>query len=306
VVIDAGPGGADLLQYLKEEQIALVDCVVISHADGDHLRGLIAVLDEPTIVVERVKLNPNAIKNTEIWDSLLWTLDHLDQDGQLSFETSCTAGEKLPAIEEGVSLEIAAPAKRVAGHGPGYIDKQGRSFTTNTSSVVVRVLTPGGPVALLPGDVDDVGLSYLVEDSREISANILVFPHHGGNVKEGATAAENKAFADQVVQLVSPQTVIFSTGRGRHGTPRPEIVGAVRATAPDVRIACTQLSANCRAGTLPSSPSPHLLPLHARGRGGNSCCAGTLRVDLFGDLSPAGTPYEAFKGQAAPNALCRP
>jgi beta-lactamase superfamily II metal-dependent hydrolase len=305
VVVDAGPGGADLLLHLQEEQISEVNCVVISHADEDHLRGLVAVLEASTIKIDRVKLNPDAIKDTEIWDSLLWTLDHLDQEGELSFETSCTVGEDLPAVEEGVSLEIAAPAKRVAGHGPGYVDKMGRAFTTNTSSVVIRIVAADGPVALLPGDVDDVGLSYLVEDSREISATILVFPHHGGNVKEGATVAENEAFADQVMKLVAPQTVVFSTGRGRHGTPRAEIVAAARATIPDVRVACTQLSANCREGDLPTVAPPHLLPLHARGRGGNSCCAGTLRVDLNGDLTPSGASYEAFKGQEAPSALCQ-
>ena len=43
VVIDTGPGSA-LLEYLSEKNIKTIDVVLISHADQDHIGGLIQLL----------------------------------------------------------------------------------------------------------------------------------------------------------------------------------------------------------------------------------------------------------------------
>src|ERR1700761_8321171 len=70
LVVDAGPGGGELLQYLSDEAIDTVSCVVISHADNDHLRGLLAILEEPSVEVAEIRLNPDAAKLTDLWDAV--------------------------------------------------------------------------------------------------------------------------------------------------------------------------------------------------------------------------------------------
>ena len=257
VVIDAGPGGADLLRYLREEDLTELTCVVISHVDADHLRGLIAVLEEPSIRVDQVRLNPDAAKESELWDDLAWTLAHLDQAGECEFRTSCVQGDILPEVAPEVSLEILAPTKELAAHGPGWTDRTGRTATTNTCSIVVRVAVDNEPAAVLAADIDAMGLFYLSNLGLNLHAPLLVFPHHGGNVGVRTDPSANAAFATTLLASVAPETVIFSTGRGRHGTPRPEIVAAIRAQVADIRIACT----HCPniAGLMPPATMSHLI-----------------------------------------------
>jgi beta-lactamase superfamily II metal-dependent hydrolase len=306
VVIDAGPGGGDLLRYLREEDVTKITCIVISHVDADHLRGLLAVLAEPLVTVEQVRINPDAEKQSDLWDDISWTLDHLDQSGDCEFLTSCVRGDALPAVDPDVALEVVAPVKVLAAHGPGWTDQSGRTATTNTCSVAVRITVSGDPAALLAADIDEMGLSYLLQQESELPVHLLVFPHHGGNVRLGADGATNAAFAETLIAATDPTTVIFSTGRGRHANPRPEIVMAVRARVVDVRIACTQLSEQCRAKPIDDDDDPpHLLTLHSRGRENGSCCAGTMRWDLSNDVEPGAVAHKAFVASVAPTALCR-
>lgn len=305
VVIDAGPGGADLLRYLREESISEVDCVVISHVDADHLRGLIAVLEEPSITVAEVRLNPDAAKDTELWNDLAWSLAHLDQESEFEFQTSCVQGAMLPAVSRDVVLEVLAPVKELAAHGPGWTDSSGRVATTNTCSVVVRLGFAQEPAAILAADLDEMGLTYMQDVHANLKAPLLVFPHHGGNVAADANEARNAAFATSLVSSIEPRTVIFSTGRGRHSTPRPEIVAAVRAQVEDVRIACTQLSKFCRPDPPRDDEQQHLLSLHAHGRESHSCCAGTLRWNLSTVLEPDRVDHNTFVDAEVPLAMCR-
>ena len=119
-----------------------------------------------------------------------------------------------------------------------------------------------------------------------------------------ADPSANAAFATTLLASVAPETVIFSTGRGRHGTPRPEIIAAVRAQVADVRIVCTELSEHGRALPTSEDEPAHLLSLHARGRESGSCCAGKLRWDLSERIEPNAQEHDAFKASEAPTAMC--
>ncbi len=304
VVIDAGPGGGDLLRYLREAEVSELKCVVISHVDADHLRGLIAVLEEPSIRVAQVRLNPDAAKQSELWEDLAWTLANLDQAGDCDFQTACVQGDELPKVSDGVSLSVVSPTKELAAHGPGWTDSSGRTATTNTCSVVVRVVADGEGAAILAADMDAMGLAYIGKTKLDLAAKLLVFPHHGGHVGGRSDPAVNAVFANELLDSVGPETVIFSTGRGRHGTPRPEIVAAVRARNTAIRIACTQLSERCRPDPISLKAPGHLLPLHARGRENDSCCAGSMRWDLSTLIEPDAIAHDAFKASEAPTAMC--
>ena len=50
VVFDAGPKSG-LLEFLLQHQINTIDVVMISHADRDHIEGLIAILGTNAIAV---------------------------------------------------------------------------------------------------------------------------------------------------------------------------------------------------------------------------------------------------------------
>ncbi|MFN7981142.1 MAG: hypothetical protein U0Q11_04740 [Vicinamibacterales bacterium] len=301
-IIDAGPGGA-LLSFLREQDITVVDEFLISHADEDHIGGLIALLASGEFFVKRVRLNSDAHKDSDIWNDLLIALDSAQRQGRIDFSPVLTVADNGLFDHQGVRLEILGPSTYLAGRGPGSTDRSGRPITTNSISAVIRVSVDGRRVVLFPGDIDQVGLDELLyNDGLDPHAEVLVFPHHGG--RSGQT--DVTVFSSSITQAVRPMVVVFSIGRGRHATPLPEVVAAIRAQAPAPRIACTQLSDRCSAA-VPKGDPGHLNPVFSRGRERSHCCAGTIVISdgaPGGALLPATTEHIAFIRTNAPSALC--
>jgi competence protein ComEC len=301
VVIDAGPKSG-LLEYLRERRIDELDLVLVSHADGDHIAGLLAVLGAGTCRIRRVYLNSDSSKGTEIWNDLLIELEKMQAQQTVEFEVSLTVGHSGKFDSPETQIEILAPGQFLAGKGPGSLDRNGKRIATNSISAVIRIMRNQTPVALFPGDLDQVGLDDLARRRVNLSAPILIFPHHGG--RAGASI-DMRDFTAQICNAVSPTYVIFSISRGR-GNPLPEVIDTLRRMVPNLRIACTQLSEHC-APKAPSTDPDHLMPVFARGRAGKTCCAGTLIIDLDDALGfqPDAARHQAFIQVAAAKALCR-
>ena len=301
VVIDAGPGNA-LELFLREQQIRRVDVVLISHADQDHLGGLISLLSSQVVEIGRVRLNTDSQKGSKIWDDLIYELSQLDEVKQLDFEPHLTRDESGAYDQGSIEIKVLGPSKYVAGKGSGSRDRQGRRIRTNTLSAVIRLSKPGKPIALFPGDLDAVGLENLDCSPDDLRAPLLVFPHHGG--RAGVRVLDD--FVRQLCERVNPQGVIFSIGRGRYGSALPEVVAAVLKYVVGVRIVCTQMSEHC-ASELPKALPTHLNSEFARGREGSKCCAGTLVIDLDEErgILPIYSDHQEFISVAAPSALCR-
>src|SRR5690242_18181534 len=68
-VVDTGLGGT-LLDFLNENGISSIDYVLISHADTDHIGGLIGLLASEDVIVREVYLNPDPTRTTKIWGDL--------------------------------------------------------------------------------------------------------------------------------------------------------------------------------------------------------------------------------------------
>ena len=300
-VIDAGPGSA-LLSFLREQGITAVDEMLISHADEDHIGGLIALLGAG-VRVRRIRLNSDAHQDSDIWRDLAYALDIAQRHGQIDFSPALTVNDNGLFDHQPVRIEILGPSTYLAQRGPGSTDRSGRTITTNSISAVIRVSVDGRRVVLFPGDIDQVGLDELLYDKNlNPHAEVLVFPHHGGRAGHTGVAV----FSEELSQAVKPLVVVFSIGRGRHATPLPEVVAAVRAHAPAARIACTQLSDRC-AAALPKNDPTHLNPVFARGRERSHCCAGTIVISesaVVGAVLPGTAEHAAFIKTNAPSALC--
>src|SRR5687768_11406880 len=85
VVIDAGLG-ATLADFLEQRTVRELTAVLISHADQDHIGGLIGLLSTGLVQVGRVRLNSDALKGSKIWDDLLFELQAQDNARKLDFE----------------------------------------------------------------------------------------------------------------------------------------------------------------------------------------------------------------------------
>lgn len=300
MVIDSGPGSA-LLEFLIEQEIKTIDVVLISHADKDHIGGLVALLSCKEFRINCVRLNTDSLKDSANWDDLIFELDRATNAAELDFEPSLTSKDSGKFDRGEVHVQILGPSTYLAAKGPGSTDRNGRRISTNSVSAVIRLTMEKGPIVLLTGDLDNIGLEDLIDHKIEASAPILVFPHHGGR----PGASDMAGFTHKLCEKVLPETVVFSIGRGQHSTPQPEIVAAVREYASETRIACTQLSEHC-ASALPIEDPGHLNTVFSQGREGRKCCSGTIIINLddFDTILPSYSAHTAFITTNAQMALC--
>lgn len=274
VIIDCAPGSIliDTLEYLKIREIS---SILISHADHDHIGGLIALLSNKEIKIRNLFLNPNSLKKTEIWQALRFAVKDARKRGLIKIYTVLTTEQTGLMDTQRVKIEILAPSPELAMSGAGGRDLQGNNLASNSMSVVVGLVHSSHRVAILPGDIDVVGFKNLADDHTDLSADILVFPHHGG--KPGKT--DGQAFAHALCNLIRPKVVLFSFDRNRLKNPQEEIIRGIRSAVPNAYFVCNQLSKGC-AGQLPDTDLDHLSDLPAKGRESKSCCGGTIVISI--------------------------
>lgn len=298
-VIDGGRGDT-LLRFLAEQGITRVDTVLVSHADADHFGGISLLLSNTDLQVGRVLVNPD-VRETELWRDFVSVMIDAKRRGA-SFGLELTDASTADLESGEVRLEVLAPPQEMAIRTPHGRTADDRQLTPNAMSAVIRIWSEDVPRVLVAGDIDQVGLDGLNSNNPDIRADVLVFPHHGGRPGRN----DPDAFTEALMKAVEPKLVVFSIGRGRYGTPRPEIVAAVLRASNDVHIACTQLSEHC-AAELPTDATP-LHSAFSRGAAANSCCAGSIEVVLEpGDSGyfPAPSAHLEFIRTNAPTALCR-
>lgn len=303
ILVDTGPG-VGVLEYLLQAGITRVNSVVLSHADADHISGLIALLNAGIFQIDEVIANSDALKRSERWSNLAWTLDYLKRAGKLRSVDGLQEGDVVGTHIDDVSIHVLAPRVGLVLTGPGAHDPKGRLISSNSVSSVLLVEYSGRRVALLTGDLDQLGFEYLLESGQDLRADILVFPHHGG--LSGTGIAATAKLAEEITKAVMPSDVVFSMDRRKFGNPRKEVVAAVMRGAPNARVACTELAEACAAQLSDVGPV-HLLPFFASGFARKSCCAGTMRF-LFVDgavLEPGRDAHRRFVEDNAATALCR-
>jgi beta-lactamase superfamily II metal-dependent hydrolase len=298
-VVDCGPGSF-VLEFLMDEGITHIENVFLSHADQDHIEGMIALLASGHVSVNNVYVNSDGIKKSALWDDLAHTISMSSVKGGTKLFAAITRTHGEFRCGE-ITIETIGPTAYLAAKSPGSSDRSGRKITSNSISASFRIFWDAKPIAYLAGDIDEIALSDLKEHKIDIQAPLLVFPHHGGNISSGDVVGFTKELCD----LTVPKTVIFSIGRNKHDNPRPEVVKAIREKVKNVRIACTQLSKNC-AATLTGTSPVHLNNAFARGRARNECCGGTFIVDLSGSVtySPDFHAHQAFIAAGTTTPIC--
>ncbi|MEO8970433.1 MAG: MBL fold metallo-hydrolase [Ktedonobacteraceae bacterium] len=297
-VIDCPPTST-LLDTLAFLEIDVIHNVLISHADYDHAAGLPVLLQ--AITVRNVYINPDANKKSRAWREIRVALELAHKNGTQIYP-SLTSNLPTKIISGQVEIEILAPSLGVALGGSGGQDLEGRNLTSNAMSVVIGLVHDTHRIALLPGDMDEVGLDNLLRKHEQIEAQILVFPHHGGN--PGTTHGQQ--FAQKLCDAVHPRLVVFSHGRNRLLNPRKDIMQGVHMAVPYAHVMCTQLSCHC-AIALPTSEYTHLTSAPASGYTSNSCCGGTISITLNGEqtsYAPLLAAHRAFVGNKIATPLC--
>lgn len=178
-IVDA-PLGSLLLNTLEDLGITSIDVAFVSHADRDHLGGIVSLLTSKTVRLKKLYVNPDSQKNTKIWRDFRAAVSVAEQQGSCEVVPSLTTTMPGSVLVGDVSIHVEAPSASFALAGSGGMDDQGRKITSNSISALLRLQQYDVPRVLLAGDIDVVGLDDAVSHQRDLKADTLVFPHHGG------------------------------------------------------------------------------------------------------------------------------
>lgn len=171
-----------LLPWLQSQGIRRPDMAVLSHEDNDHAGGLPRLRRHfPGMPV----LSGAVGKFANVW--------------------LCVAGQHWRW--DGVRFEVLYPNPAAPGHGNG-------------AACVVKI-SSGGWRALLVGDLMKAGEERLIAlHPHQLSAEVLVAPHHGSN------SSSSRSF----VEAVAPGFVLFPVGyRNRWHFPKRSVTTRYRA-----------------------------------------------------------------------------
>jgi competence protein ComEC len=237
VVIDSGRG-TQLLKFLTDRGFCRIRALLLSHADSDHIGGAIGLISSGQFTIEAVFLNSDSVKTSKTFEDLLCALENINPRIDLVAELTPSTSKRLSSGL--VTFEVLAPSFYLAVKGAGGQDKKQRNITANAMSAVIRLKFDSRSIALLPGDLDAVGLDNLLEDTTDLAADILVYPHHGGHSSSnGANGAE---FFRRLCQHVNPRVLVFSIRNNRNAYPKPEILEALKQHTSDLIVVSTQHS----------------------------------------------------------------
>ena len=239
-------------------------------------------------------------KDTKTWRTLRIVMDDAARRGNVQKHELQTTLNRRIAIGN-LTVEVLAPTPGLVMGGVGTTDDRGQLLDSNSMSAVIGLEHSGRRRVLFAADMDANVLERVLGVESRLSADVLVFPHHGGlihgNVRE---------FTRRLVGLVQPALTIFSIGRGKHNTPRPEVISSVRRASPSTHILCTQLSRNC-ASSLFNSQFLHLANLPGAGRNIGSCCGGSVHLRM-NDNQTIFEPFDLhsqFVEEEVPHPLCK-
>lgn len=225
-----------------------VDLLVMSHADGDHVRGLVPIIEHEQIHVQHVVHSGIATfasgafgtglgdrdasgEFLTTWHDDIRELDGLAlSDGFTAWKTAIdnegtdyrgvdtgTDNGFIDALFPDISIEILGPRFDYENQGFRWFGDD--AHTINGHSVVLGIRYEGVQ-ALFTGDLNIPGSRYLLDDpvlSNRMGAHIFKCPHHGSH-----------EFYGPFLDAVRPQISVISSGdTPDHGHPRAILLGAV-------------------------------------------------------------------------------
>jgi competence protein ComEC len=193
VLIDGGKSsaGPTVVAYLRNQGVGDVDVMVASHADADHISGLIDVLEANDIPVEEVLYNGYP-GNTATW---------------FNFTTAvANDGLTLTAAQYPMTFTWGSATAHILNPAPDLVNPE-----QNDSSVVV-LLDQGDIEYLFTGDIDSTVEATVVARGTPVAAEIIKLSRHGSKYSSSA---------DFLTQ-VQPAEAIISVGSNPYGHPAKE------------------------------------------------------------------------------------
>ena len=240
------------LKKVKSNNPVIIDLLVLSHGDEDHLKGMIPIIKSPKIKIKKIihnglglyKKNSNHneklgklesiggkkyittshdqlsdLKDSELRANFQEWKNAIADEGVVDYSAVDTLSD-LSIGDPDIKLEVVSPINEVDSNG----DRIFRWFgdhgpTINGHSVALR-LTYEKVKILLSGDLNKKGSKYMMKSTvlqKLMDAHILKSPHHGSG-----------DFYDKWLDYVNPQVSVISSGDNTdHGHPRANFIASI-------------------------------------------------------------------------------
>lgn len=195
VLIDGGnkSAGETVIEHIQSAGVDDLELVIASHADRDHVGGLIVLLESDEILVENVYFNGYP------GDTLTWQ----------EFEAAVIAeGLLLSPLQYPLSQSWGNLEVEVLNPPGNLVDPE-----QNEASIVLLVDYAQTSV-FFPGDIDSGVEQLLPGRTSSLKAAILKVAHHGSQF------STSTAFLTDV----QPDEAIISVGQNAYGHPAQETV----------------------------------------------------------------------------------
>jgi competence protein ComEC len=194
ILIDGGPvsAGPGVVNTLRARGVDSLEVILNTHADADHVGGLISVLQATDITVGTIYFNGYP-GTTQTWANF---------SAAATTRSLTLIPAQFPLVLQWGSFNvyILNPA---AGLG---------SPEQNKASVVARIDFNDARF-LFPGDIDSTIEATIVANGTPVAAQVLKVAHHGSAYSTSSS----------FLAAVQPQDAVISAGTGNsYGHPAPE------------------------------------------------------------------------------------
>jgi competence protein ComEC len=210
VLIDGGPSGQPVYNFLKAQGVTTIDHVVLTHPHGDHFMGLKAVF-----------------RNFQVKNFYDTRADNTDavMDDEVRAQAASMPGCKVHYPETGATLNWDSRVTvKVLNTCTDNI-KTKDSPELNNCSMVLRFFYNGHGL-LMTGDIESPVENAMTKLFKSgLQSTYLKVSHHGSNTSS----------APKFLERVQPRVAIVSVGRDNHyGHPHKEILDRLMATGAQI------------------------------------------------------------------------
>lgn len=278
ILIDVGPKGSPLSQWLRAAPRGTVRDIILTHNDADHAGALPEILMDPTVVVRRVLMLEDRDRASPRQRALFLPVCRwAERGGGVVGRLECPpSGSQVLWSDAGIGAELCLRHPTFTGNVV--------SRSPNDASAILTLEVDTNPLVVWTGDAP------LGRISRFVGASVcLLFgPHHG------APRGDRRNVIRQALASLAPTSSFISVGTGNsYSHPSPKYIADLAKRG--CRVACTQMTDHCdrervHKGRHVMNTSGYLgLPAPANG----VFCRGHVRLTV----SASGVVFDRYQGE---------
>ena len=194
-IVDAGPKYEEVLKpYLYARGITRIDGVLLSHADWDHIEGLLALSQDPDFSIDR-----------------LWVGESRESEHQILLESNIERnGGVVQRVSAGYSFKTEGFCVTVLS------PKQNAEHIDSNEDALVALIEVDNRFFFFPGDIGENTEKKILHELQDV--DVLKVAHHGSRYSTGM----------DLLERIRPELAVISCGRdNRYGHPHEETVSRI-------------------------------------------------------------------------------